>query len=171
MARAHSEQAAPPVPAWGRQGDRPLAARGPSSKSHALGANEQTRHLAQGLGYRPAVPPPRNRNQSWSYDRALYRRRNESERFFCRLKRFRRIATRYDKLNLSFLRLGLIRYAIQLLRTDPGCGPLCAPSNRSAGPARRLAGGRWFRERSSRPQTRPNWTESRTFELRFVLEL
>ena len=32
------------------------------------------------------------------YDRTIYKDRNRIERFFCRFKQFRRIATRYDKL-------------------------------------------------------------------------
>ena len=79
---------------------------------------DQTRQLARALGYRPVVPPPSYRNPSWSYDRDLYRRRNEVERFFCRLKRFRRVATRYDKLDviyLSFVYLALIHDALKLL--------------------------------------------------------
>ncbi len=50
-------------------------------------------------------------------DRELYRRRNEVEHFGCRLKRFRRIATRYDKLDLICLNviyLALIYDALQL---------------------------------------------------------
>jgi transposase len=44
------------------------------------------------------IPPRRNRLHRRRFDRAAYRDRNRIERFFCRLKQFRRIATRYDKL-------------------------------------------------------------------------
>ena len=76
-----------------------------------------TRRLAVALGYRPVVPPAVTRKEPWDYDRILYRRRNEVERFFCRLKRFRRIATRYDKLDrvfLAFIHLAVIYDALQL---------------------------------------------------------
>ena len=79
---------------------------------------DQTRQLATDLGYRPVVPPPSYRNPAWSYDRELCRRRNEVEQFFFRIKRFRQIATRYDKLDLiflSFIHLDLICDALQLL--------------------------------------------------------
>ncbi|MBR6901238.1 MAG: transposase, partial [Synergistaceae bacterium] len=33
----------------------------------------------------------------------LYKRRNEIERYFCRLKRFRKVFTRYDKLDIIFI--------------------------------------------------------------------
>ncbi len=78
---------------------------------------DETRALAEELGYSPVVPPMRTRAKPWEYDRDLYRRRNEVERFFCRLKRFRRIATRYDKLDcvfLAFIHLALIYDALQL---------------------------------------------------------
>ena len=71
-------------------------------------------------GYRPVVPPPSYRNPTLTYGRELYRRRNEVERFFCRLERFRRIATRYDKLDLiflSFIHPALIYGALQLVST------------------------------------------------------
>jgi transposase len=48
------------------------------------------------------VPPRRHRLNKWDYDRALYKRRNEIERLFLRIKRFRRIFTRYDKLDIIY---------------------------------------------------------------------
>ncbi len=45
-----------------------------------------------------------------TYDRQLYKRRNEVERLFRRLKGFRRIFTRYDKLDVIFL--GFITFAL-----------------------------------------------------------
>ncbi len=48
------------------------------------------------------VPPKSNAREPWNYDRGLYKKRNEIERFFHRLKNFRRIATRYDKLASVF---------------------------------------------------------------------
>nr|WP_202881926.1 transposase [Sinorhizobium fredii] len=38
-----------------------------------------------------------------SFDRSVYKRRNLVERMFCRLKDWRRIATRYDKLARNFM--------------------------------------------------------------------
>jgi transposase len=43
-----------------------------------------------------------NRKEPWSYDVELYKKRNEIERFFLRLKKFRRVFTRYDKFDLMF---------------------------------------------------------------------
>jgi transposase len=53
-------------------------------------------------GFIPVVPPKRNRKNPWEYDKELYKRRNEIERYFLRLKRFRKIFTRYDKLDVVF---------------------------------------------------------------------
>lgn len=65
-------------------------------------ADDQTRQLAEQRGYIPVVPPKKNRLKPWSYDRTLYRKRNEVERFFRRLKGFRRIFTRFEKLDVMF---------------------------------------------------------------------
>ena len=60
------------------------------------------RLTVKNLGYEPIVPPKSNRLLKWEYDRELYKRRNQIERFFRRLKRFRRIFTRYDKLDILY---------------------------------------------------------------------
>ena len=65
-------------------------------------AGKKTREVAVKLGYKPVVPPKKNFKKQWEYDKELYNKRNEIERFFRRIKRFRRIFTRYDKLDLVF---------------------------------------------------------------------
>jgi transposase len=65
-------------------------------------AGKRLRTTAVELGYEPIVPPKRNFKEQWDYDKELYKKRNEVERFFRRLKRFRRIFTRYDKLDVVF---------------------------------------------------------------------
>jgi transposase len=49
------------------------------------------------------IPTCRDRRVQRSVDHALYRQRNLIERFFCKLKHFRRVATRFDKLARNFL--------------------------------------------------------------------
>jgi len=71
---------------------------------------DETRQWALDLGYLPVVPPRRNRIAAWEYDRAMYRRRNEIERLFRRLKGFRRVFTRFEKLDVMFL--AFIRFAL-----------------------------------------------------------
>jgi transposase len=63
---------------------------------------DETRQLVLQLGFVPVVPPNPNRLHPWTYDRALYRRRNEVERLFRRLKGFRRIFSRFEKLDTMF---------------------------------------------------------------------
>ena len=53
-------------------------------------------------GIRCVIPPKSNRKEPRPYDQHVYKDRNLIERFFCRIKHFRRIATRYDKLALRF---------------------------------------------------------------------
>ena len=65
--------------------------------------DDQTRALAEKQGFNVVVPPKKNRKQPWIYDKELYKRRNEVERYFLRLKRFRKVFTRYDKLDTIFL--------------------------------------------------------------------
>ncbi len=48
------------------------------------------------------IPPKANRKAQRHYDNQQYRNRNVIERFFARVKQFRRIATRYDKLASRF---------------------------------------------------------------------
>ena len=71
---------------------------------------DNMRAAAIELGYTPVVPPKKNRIDPWEYDEELYKRRNEVERFFRRIKRFRRVFTRYDKLDIVFA--GFILFAM-----------------------------------------------------------
>ena len=52
---------------------------------------------------RYTIPPKVNTKQPWPFDKETYKRRNVIERFFNRLKKFRRAETRYDKRDDSFL--------------------------------------------------------------------
>ena len=53
-------------------------------------------------GIEPVIPPINTRSRKLPYDKELYRGRNRVERFFNKLKQFRRLATRYDKLAKTF---------------------------------------------------------------------
>ncbi|OOW75824.1 transposase [Xanthomonas cissicola] len=63
----------------------------------------ETRQLALDLGFVPVVPPKSNRVEPWEYNREMYKRRNEVERLFRRLKGYRRIFSRFEKLDVMFL--------------------------------------------------------------------
>ena len=54
-------------------------------------------------GAEPVLPPRRHRRKPHGYDGELYKERNLIERFFAKLKRFRRVATRYDKLLPNYI--------------------------------------------------------------------
>jgi transposase len=54
-------------------------------------------------GIKPIIPNKKNRKQPYSFDAHTYKRRNVVERTFCRLKDFRRFATRYDRLAATFM--------------------------------------------------------------------
>lgn len=64
---------------------------------------DATRNLVTQMGYIPVVPPKRNRKNPWEYGKTLYKSRNRVERLFRRIKRFCRIFTRYDKLDIMFV--------------------------------------------------------------------
>lgn len=57
----------------------------------------------EGMGAQAVIPPRSNRLNPRDYDRHWYEDRNLAERFFNKIKQFRRIATRYEKLDRNFL--------------------------------------------------------------------
>lgn len=59
------------------------------------------------------IPPRRHRKQPRDYDRIAYKNRWGIEGFFAKLKQWRRIATRYDKLATNFL--GFVKLASIML--------------------------------------------------------
>ncbi len=63
---------------------------------------DETRQTVVDLGCTPVVPPKKNRREPWEYDKQLYKQRNEVERLFRRLKGFRRVFSRFDKLDSVF---------------------------------------------------------------------
>ena len=80
--------------------------------------DNQTLQLALDFGFIPVVPPRANRLQPWQYDKAMYRRRNEIERLFRRLKGFRRIFSRFDKLDVVFLAFLYFALIVEALRLN-----------------------------------------------------
>ena len=76
-------------------------------------------HLHQAIrdaGAEPVIPAKASRARKRPHNRTLYRERNLVERFFARLKQFRRVATRYDKLMANyegFVQLAAIAILLQ----------------------------------------------------------
>ncbi len=82
-----------------------LSAAGPITRliaDKAYDTNLLRRLLAEN-GIETVIPSIARRKPMIPYDRVVYRQRNLIERMFGRLKDFRRIATRYDKLARNFL--------------------------------------------------------------------
>ena len=68
----------------------------------AYDSGELREWLAQ-RGTQPVIPNRSNRKQPFSFNKNAYKQRHRIENAFCRLKDFRRIATRYDRLARNFL--------------------------------------------------------------------
>jgi transposase len=67
-------------------------------------------------GIEPVIPPRACRTEAIRYDKKEYRQRNQVERLFKRLKQFRRVATRYDKLHETFLAFIHLTDALVMIR-------------------------------------------------------
>ena len=93
----------------GQRGDAPVApdliARLPASATLAADRaydSDALRRLLIGRGTTPVIPNGPRRKHLHPFSRDAYKRRNLVERAFCRLKDFRRVATRYDKLSATY---------------------------------------------------------------------
>lgn len=70
----------------------------------------------KGRGIEPVIPPLACRKEAIPYDKATYKERNKVERLINKMKQFRRVATRYDKLDLSFLGFIHLTAALIMIR-------------------------------------------------------
>lgn len=92
-----------------------MGARPPMDRAHE---GDPTWPPAESFGLTPVVPPRRNRTAPWDCDRDAHKGRNMVERVFNRMKRYRKAATRYDRVDEAFLaNLRLILIAIYLKNT------------------------------------------------------
>jgi transposase len=62
----------------------------------------ELRTLLSDRGTKAVIPNRSNRKKKFRFSKKRYRERHKVENAFCRLKDFRRIATRYDKLEVIF---------------------------------------------------------------------
>jgi transposase len=69
----------------------------------AFDADERVIEFLARTGKTAVIPPKSNRKNPRIYDKELYKARHLIENFFCKLKQFRAIATRYDKTARNFL--------------------------------------------------------------------
>jgi transposase len=86
------------------------AAMDKASDSNAIRA----KLVAKGID--PVIPPKANRLEILVYDKAQYKQRNKVERLFNKMKQFRRIATRYEKLKATFLGFVILALIVIMLR-------------------------------------------------------
>jgi transposase len=92
------ERGAVKRPGRGRPRIRPRRVAG--DKAYSSG---QVRRYLRGRGIGAVIPRKANERHRGRFDRAAYRERNQVERLINRLKQFRRVATRYEKLAVSYL--------------------------------------------------------------------
>lgn len=64
----------------------------------------------------PSCRPILSGRIPWEYDRTLYRRRNEIERLFRRIKGYRRVFCRFDKLDVIFAGFIVLALIVEALR-------------------------------------------------------
>ena len=69
----------------------------------AFDADERVIEPLLAAGKTPVIPPKGNRKIQRTYDTEMYKARHLIENFFCKLKQFRAIATRYDKTARNFI--------------------------------------------------------------------
>lgn len=72
---------------------------------------DETRQLPLYRGFELVVPPKANQLQPWESNKEIYKRRNEVKQLFVRLEGFRRIFSRFDKLDqmlYAFIAFALI---------------------------------------------------------------
>lgn len=74
------------------------------------------RLLLRRRGIGCVIPRARNQRRRGPFDKAAYRQRNQVERFFARIKQFRRMATRYEKLARHYLAIVTLAATVIWLR-------------------------------------------------------
>ena len=81
---------------------------------------DTVRSCIRAHGAIPNIPNRDNRKRKYRWKKAVYRERNLVERFFNKLKQFRHIATRYDKLGanfFAFIQLASIRIFLRSIES------------------------------------------------------
>lgn len=96
---------------------------------HVLGDTaydgDETREKLRSLKAKASIKPHKNRTTRKRYDKVRYQNRNQVERFFNRIKQFRRVATRYEKTveNFAgFVWLAALLVNVPLMSTRPDRG-------------------------------------------------
>jgi hypothetical protein len=93
---------------------KPLEIRPPvhwAVADKAFDSNELRQRLAES-GAKVWIPPKNTRRIAYRFDRSSHAHRHEIDNYFARIKRHRRISTRYEKLDITFL--GFIQFVTML---------------------------------------------------------
>lgn len=95
-------------------GERPILTDLAMDKAYS-GVN--IRIISETLNFNPIVPPKSNSKEPWDYDKEKYKQRNKIERLFERIKRrFRKVFTRYDKLDVIYLAFVYFALIVEYLK-------------------------------------------------------
>jgi hypothetical protein len=88
----------------GRVSRREVAREFPRSVSHGEGYDKKAfAEEVESRGAEAVIPTQKGRKEQRAIDRHLYRERNVCERFWSKVKQYRRVATRYEKKAANFL--------------------------------------------------------------------
>ena len=77
---------------------------------------KEVRDTVEEQGLISVVPPKKNRKEPWQYDKTKYKKRNYIERLFRRVKQYRKVYTRYDKLDRMYSGFVCLALIFELLR-------------------------------------------------------
>ncbi len=78
--------------------------------------SDRIREKLEAKRIEPVIPPKANRREALPYDRERYKQRNKVERLFGKIKPFRRVATRYEKLKTTFQAFVTLALIVVMLR-------------------------------------------------------
>jgi len=78
--------------------------------------SQKVRQQIRDEGALPVIPNRANATQKAYCPKHIYRRRHKIENYFCRIKDWRRIATRYDKLARNFLAAAVLVGALYWIK-------------------------------------------------------
>src|SRR3546814_20632606 len=93
--------------------------------------SQALREWLEARGTQAVIPPRRNRKIQYDYDKVIYRQRNVIERMFCRLKDWRRIATRFDRNIKNFMSAVALAAAVTWRSEERRVGKECVSTCRS----------------------------------------
>ena len=77
---------------------------------------DETRKCIEKCGLEPGIPPKSNRPKPWTYDKTIYKRRNEIKNLFRRINAFRRVFSRFEKVDVMFAVFGHVVLIMEMIK-------------------------------------------------------